>query len=484
MDNNPTETAPVKPDRGASYKRQLPLKGSDVGAELIRRVPPHNAEAEIAVLAGVLLRPEAINSIADLLVPEDFYLPAHAAIFRAYLSLFTRNAPIDMVTVAEELRASGDLENAGGTVYLIQLSQAVVSGANASYYAGLVRAKALQRKLIDACAEVIGKCFDASQPIDSLLDESEQAIFSVASRNASADITYGKQLISKVFENLSLMATNKELVTGVTTGFERLDRLTSGLQRSDLIIIAARPSMGKTAFALCLALNAAIGKKVPVAIFSLEMSKEQLAHRMLSIRSKVDLSKLRRPGSLTDDDWRDLYGAADAISGSPIFIDDTPSLSTMELRARARRLKAEHGLGLIVVDYLQLMRSSRRTDSRELEISDISRSLKALAKELDIPVVALAQLNRKVEERTDKRPILADLRESGAIEQDADVIMFVYREDVYKVKNPADRPQEGVAEIIIGKQRNGPVGVADLVYLSPYTSFESRANEFLPSEAL
>ncbi|MBD5642046.1 MAG: replicative DNA helicase [Desulfovibrio sp.] len=475
--------APERKSRGGSRKKNS-LSAADIPNELVKRVPPHSAEAETAVLAGILMRPQMMNSIADILAAEDFYLPANQLVYRACVSLYSRSAPIDVLTVGEELKSHEQLEAAGGAVYIGDLAQAVVSGANAEFYARLVRDRSMQRKLIEACAGIIGNCFEPGVSVESLLDESEQAVFAVSSRTARTEFSQSKELMERVFEDLSRLADARDVITGVTTGFERLDQLTAGLQSSDLIIVAARPSMGKTAFALCAALNAAIKQNVPVAIFSLEMSKQQLMHRMLAIRGRVDLSSLRRPATLRDEDWKSLYAAADVISNAPIFIDDSPALSTLELRARARRLKAEHGLGLVVIDYLQLMRSSRRTDSRELEISDISRSLKGLAKELDIPVMALAQLNRKVEDRTDKRPILADLRESGAIEQDADVIMFIYRDDVYKYKKPSERPDVGDAEVIIGKQRNGPVGIAELMYHSRYTSFVSRAPDFQASESL
>lgn len=475
------DDAPAPKKRGGASKHKPP-EAADIQKELLRRVPPHSPEAELAVLGGLLMRSQLMNSIADILTPDDFYLPAHKSIFNAFVDLYSRSAPIDLVSTAEWLKNHNELETAGGAVYLGQLAQAVVTGANAEYYAGIVRDKALQRNLIDACAGIIENSFDSSRDVNELLDESEQAVFAVSQRTAKKEFSKSGDLVEKVFDNLSRLANAHDVITGVTTGFEQLDALTAGLQNSDLIIVAARPSMGKTAFALCVALNAAIKQNVTVGIFSLEMSKEQLMQRMLAVRGKVNLSSLRKPYALKDEDWQNLYQAADIISHAPIFIDDSSALSTMELRARARRLKAEHGLGLVVVDYLQLMRSGRRTDSRELEISDISRSLKGLAKELNIPVVALSQLNRKVEDRTDKRPILADLRESGAIEQDADVIMFVYRDDVYKIKNPAERPTMGEAEIIIGKQRNGPVGIADLVYVSPYTSFESRAHDYAQPE--
>ncbi len=472
---------------GGKKKSYARPEGQDTAAlarqaeqDLIRRVPPHSVEAEQAVLGGLLVRSGLMHSMADLLKPEDFYLPAHQIIFRCFLDLYAQSAPLDLVAIAEMLRAKGELEQAGGTVYLAELSKAVVLGANAEYYAGIVGDKALTRNLIEACAGIISNAYDASRPIKELLDESEQAVFSVSRRTAGQDFCDTRKLLDDVFDNLAKLADRHDSLTGVTTGYKQLNLLTAGLQPSDLIIVAARPSMGKTAFALCVALHAALDQKVPVGIFSLEMSKVQLMQRMLASWAKVDLSRLRDARKLKDEDWQRLYEAADKLQHAPVYIDDSPALSTLELRARARRLKAEKGLGLLVIDYLQLMRASRRTDSRELEISEISRALKGLAKELDIPVLALSQLNRKLEERTDKRPMLADLRESGAIEQDADVILFVYREDVYKYKNPAERPPQGMAEIIIGKQRNGPVGVAELIYYSPYTSFESQAPEWNP----
>jgi replicative DNA helicase len=474
--------APFAQERGQASAARAPRGRSAERAEadLVQRVPPHNAEAEQAVLGGILMRPQLMHSIVDRLTAEDFYLPAHTVIFRSFLELYRKSAPIDLISAAEQLRSMNALEEAGGAVYLGELAQAVVSGANAEYYADIVRDKALQRGLINACSGIIANCYDASREVSELLDESEQAVFAISQRTSGKDFSSTQDLLGKVFDNLSKLADAKDVITGVTTGYTRLDKLTAGLQPSDLIIVAARPSMGKTAFAMCMALHAAVRQSVPVAVFSLEMSKEQLMQRMLAVWGKVDLSKLRRPSLLTDEDWQRLYSAADVVARAPIYIDDTPALSTLELRARARRLKADKGLGLVVVDYLQLMRTSRRTDSRELEISDISRSLKGLAKEMDVPVVALSQLNRKVEERGDKRPMLSDLRESGAIEQDADVIMFVYRDDVYKYQKPAERPPQGIAEIIIGKQRNGPVGIAELMYMSPYTSFEDIAPDWMP----
>lgn len=466
--------------RGQSSRPASRTAEERAGDVLLRRVPPHSVEAEQAVLGGIFLRPPVMHSIVDMLRVDDFYLPAHQILFRAFLDLYRKSAPIDLVSTAEHLKNLSLFEDVGGAVYLSELTQAVVSGANAEYYAGIVRDKALQRGLINACSGIIGNCYDASREVGALLDESEQAVFAISQRTTGKDFSGARELVDKVFGNLEKLADAHEVVTGVTTGYARLDRMTAGLQPSDLIIVAARPSMGKTAFAMCMAMNAAIQQNVPVAVYSLEMSKEQLMQRMLAVHAKVDVSLLRRPSMLNDEDWARLFAAADTLGHAPVYIDDTPALSTLELRARTRRIKAEHDVGLVIVDYLQLMRAGRRIDSRELEISEISRSLKGLAKEINVPVVALSQLNRKVEERQDKRPMLSDLRESGAIEQDADVIMFVYRDDVYKHQKPADRPPQGVAEIIIGKQRNGPVGVAELLYTSRYTSFENLSPEWTP----
>ncbi|MDE7065420.1 MAG: replicative DNA helicase [Desulfovibrionaceae bacterium] len=483
--NNASAAAPgSQAGGGASFsdsfsdRRSTPEDRSAV--DLLRRVPPHSVEAEQAVLGGIFLRPQVMHTLVDMLREDDFYMPAHQTLFRAFLELYRKSAPIDLVSTAEYLKARNEFEDVGGAVYLGDLSQVVVSGANAEYYATIVRDKAMQRGLIATCSGIISNCYDASREVGALLDESEQAVFTISQRTTGKDFSATKDLVNRVFDNLAKLADAKEVITGITTGYTRLDKMTAGLQPSDLIIVAARPSMGKTAFSMCMAMNAAIHQNTPVAVFSLEMSKEQLMQRMLAAWGKVDLSKLRRPSLLSDEDWARLYAAADVLGRAPIYIDDTPALSTLELRARTRRLKAERGVGLVIIDYLQLMRTSRRTDSRELEISDISRSLKGLAKEMEVPVIALSQLNRKVEERSDKRPMLSDLRESGAIEQDADVIMFVYRDDVYKHQKPADRPPQGIAEIIIGKQRNGPVGVAELLYVSPYTSFEDIAPDWTP----
>ncbi len=457
---------------GASKKRASTTPEARAQDALLTHVPPHSMEAEQAVLAGVFLDVKVMNIIVDMLEPEDFYMPAHQTIYNAVLDCFRKSLPVDLGVCAQYLKDQQKLEEVGGVIYLSEIAQATVMGANAEYYASVVRDKSLLRNLIGTCAGIIGKCYDSTQEINALLDASEQSVFSISQRTVGKDFSGTAELVNTVFENLSRLSKSKETITGVTTGFQRLDNMTAGLQPSDLIIVAARPSMGKTAFSMCMALNAAIQQNIPVAVYSLEMSKEQLMQRMLAVYAKVDVSLLRRPSYLTDEDWAQLCVAADTIKNAPIFIDDTPALSTMELRSRTRRLKAQHDVGLVIVDYLQLMRVNRRIDSRELEIPEISRSLKSLAKEMNVPVVAPSQLNRKAEERADKRPMLSDLRESGAIEQDADVIMFVYRDDVYKFTKPAERPAQGIAEIIIGKQRNGPVGVAELMYISRFTSFE------------
>ncbi len=467
---------PYEPMHGfedAPQKKRTPPTHEERAKEaLLKRVPPHSVESEQAVLAGIFMNVRVMNVIVDLLEADDFYLPAHKILYNAVLHCFRKSLPVELGTCAQYLKDQQQLEEIGGVIYLSELAQATVMGANAEYYAGIVRDKSLLRHLVHTCSDIISKCYDSTQEIHSLLDVSEQSVFAISQRTVGKDFSGTAELVNTVFDNLSKLANSKENITGVTTGFQRLDNMTAGLQPSDLIIVAARPSMGKTAFAMCMALNAAIQQNVPVAVYSLEMSKEQLMQRMLAVYAKVDVSLLRRPSYLTDEDWAQLCVAADTIKNAPIFIDDTPALSTMELRSRTRRLKAQYDVGLVIVDYLQLMRVNRRIDSRELEISEISRSLKSLAKEMNVPVVALSQLNRKAEERADKRPMLSDLRESGAIEQDADVIMFVYRDDVYKFTKPAERPAQGLAEIIIGKQRNGPVGVAELLYISRYTSFE------------
>jgi len=454
---------------------------SRVNADLVGKVPPQNVEAEQAVLGGVFLRNSLLHNLIDLLRAEDFYSPVHRIIYQIFLDLYRTNVPIDLVTVADELQKRGKLEEIGGAVYLTSLTDSVASAANALSYAGIVRDKAVRRELIHESASIITEAFESSDDTEAILDRAEQHIFGISEGRVRPGFKMSKELVNQVFEYLEQRFEQRELITGVPTGYHEFDKITAGLQRTDLIIIAGRPSMGKTAFGLNLAMRAAVMHGVPVAIFSLEMSMEQLMMRMLCAWGKVDLSRMRS-GFLQDEDWARLYQAAEALSEASIAIDDTPSLDPMELRARCRRMKAETGLGLVVVDYLQLMHTNQRKDSREQEISHISRNLKALAKEVDVPVVALAQLNRKVEERTNKRPMLSDLRESGAIEQDADLIVFLYRDDVYNTRE--DNPERGLAEIIVGKQRNGPTGLAKLKYFSSCTAFENLAAIPEPSEQI
>ncbi|SKA77767.1 replicative DNA helicase [Paucidesulfovibrio gracilis DSM 16080] len=447
-------------------------------ADLLRNVPPQNLEAEQAVLGGVFQTNSLFHSLVDVVSPEDFYSPVHQTIFQTFIDLYNKNTPIDLITVSDWLRTKGVLDELGGPVYLAELADSPVSSANASRHAHIVRDKAILRDLIQTASDIISNCYDA-QDVDALLDEAEKSIFEIADAKTTGTIANSRDLVNSVFDELTKRFENKSAVTGIKTGYQKYDDMTAGLQKSDLIIVAGRPSMGKTAFALNLGLRAALNEAITTAVFSLEMSKEQLMTRLLACQGRVNLGNLRT-GYLQDEDWLKLHNAANDLSSSPLFIDDTPALSTLELRARCRRLKAEHNLGLVVVDYLQLMRSSRKIDSREQEISDISRSLKALAKELNIPVIALSQLNRKVEERKPPRPMLSDLRESGAIEQDADVILFLYRDDFYNQNE--DNPKKNMAEVIIGKQRNGPIGDVDLYFHKQWTRFEDLTTTPYPSE--
>ncbi|MDL1955791.1 MAG: replicative DNA helicase [Candidatus Desulfofervidus auxilii] len=436
---------------------------------------PHNLEAEQAVLGGILIDNEALYQVLETIKDEDFYRDTHRKIFRAYLELFEQNQPIDLVTVSEYLQNKGELEEIGGATYLASLVEAIPTASNIAYYAKIVKEKAILRKLIACASEIIEQCLSSTDDVEEILDRSERAIFEVAGQRIQTPYFPLKDIIKDTFETLQSFSQKGNYITGVPTGFTDFDRLTSGLQPADLIIVAGRPSMGKTAFALNIAANAAIKHRIPVAVFSLEMSKEQVAIRMLCAEAKVDTQKFRS-GFLADHDWQLLTEAATLLSEAPVFIDDTPAISILELRAKARRLKSEHNIGLVIVDYLQLMKGKGRAERREQEISEISRSLKALAKELNVPVVALSQLNRRVEEREDKRPRLADLRESGAIEQDADLIVFLYRDEVYNRRE--DNPNRGIAEVIIGKHRNGPIGKVKLAFLDKFTSFENLKVEY------
>jgi replicative DNA helicase len=431
-------------------------------------LPPQNLEAEQSVLGAVLIENNALTRCLDLISAEDFYRESHRKIFRAVLDLFQKNEAIDLVTLTEQLNKSGDLEGVGGVSYLSALVNQVPTAANVVYHSKIVREKALMRALLASCTDVAGKVYEDTSEAEDLLDYAEKSIFEISDRRVRASFVSMKDVVKDSFKMIEDLCERKEAITGVPSGFHDLDELTTGFQRGDLIIVGGRPSMGKTAFSLNIAQHVGIEKREPVAIFSLEMSTRQIVLRMLCSEAMVDSNKVRKGFINKREEWTRLTNAAGRLMEAPIFVDDTAALGVLEMRAKARRLKMEHGLSLVVVDYLQLMRGRAQVERREQEISEISRSLKALAKELDVPVMALSQLNRGVELRTEKRPTLADLRESGAIEQDADVIIFLYRDDVYR-KRPEEKT--GRAVIDIAKQRNGPTKALELTYLEHCTRF-------------
>ncbi len=431
------------------------------------KIPPQNLEAEQSVLGGILIENSAINKVTEILDVNDFYRDAHRKIFNALIDLSERDEPADLITLTNELRKKNQLDAIGGASYLASLIDSVPTAANIEYYAKIVKEKAILRKLIETSTEIITQSYEDRGDVESFLDDAERAIFEISERRVKPSFYPIKDIVKESFRTIEKLYEKKELITGVPSGFKELDRMTAGFQPSDLIIVAGRPSMGKTAFCLNIAQYAAIEKGVPVAIFSLEMSKEQLVIRMLCSEARVEGTRLRT-GFLSESDWPRLTLAAGNLSDAPIYIDDTPALSILELRAKSRRLKSEHGLNMIIIDYLQLMKGRTKAESRQQEISEISRSLKALAKELNVPVIAVSQLSRKTEERHGNRPQLSDLRESGAIEQDADVILFLFREEVYN----RTEENKGKAEVIIGKQRNGPTGKVDLAFLDKFTTFK------------
>lgn len=443
------------------------------------RLPPQNLEAEMSVLGGVLLDNEAMNRALEVLTADDFYRQSHRKIFSAMIALGNDGEPADLVTLTARLKDKGEFEDAGGSSYLATLVEYVPTAANISYYSKLVKEKAIARKLIEVSTDIATSGYEGGD-MEEILDKAEKSIFEISDNRTKPSYYPVNTILKSTFKMIQELYNRKELVTGVPTGFSDLDKMTAGLQRSDLIILAGRPSMGKTAFALNLVENATTHASKPTSavIFSLEMSKEQLVQRLLCSIARVDAGRMRT-GNLGDSDWPKLTQAAGELNETGLFIDDTPAISVLEMRSKCRRLAAEHGLGLIVVDYLQLMRGSN-PESRQQEISEISRSLKALAKELSVPVIALSQLNRSLESRTDKRPMMSDLRESGAIEQDADVIMFVYRDAVYcddckSQEKECDKGHDKDAEIIIGKQRNGPIGTVHLTFRGEFTRFENQS---------
>ena len=444
--------------------------GIESSAERLK-VPPHSIEAEQSMLGGLMLDKAAWDKVADVVEAEDLYRNDHRLIFQSIARLAENSNPCDAVTVSEDLDKHGQLDAAGGLEYLGTLANETPGSANVAAYAKIIRERSILRSLITAGNDIAGSCFAADgRGATELVDEAERRVFEIAERGARGRKGFLplKEILPKAVDRIDILHQSGGDITGISTGYKEFDKLTAGLQKGDLIIIAGRPSMGKTTLAVNIAENAAIGGKVPTAIFSMEMPSEQLAFRMISSLGRVDQSHLRT-GRFPDEDWSRINTAVQLMADAPIFIDDTAALSPTEIRARARRLKRERGLGLIVLDYLQLMQVPGSNENRATEISEISRSLKALAKELEVPIIALSQLNRSVEQRQDKKPVMSDLRESGAIEQDADLIIFIYREEVYN----QETPRKGIADINIAKQRNGPVGDFPLTFIGKYTKFEN-----------
>ena len=437
--------------------------------QVLERSLPSSVDAERSLLGSVLVNNENYYRIVEFLRPEDFYLDSHRVIFRNMTTLMENSRAIDLVTLQDELLRNASLESAGGIGYLSGLLEGIPYLTNIQNYIEIVRDKSLLRQMINTASKTIAECFDQAEPADVILDQAEQALFNLSEHRTKVGFVAVREMEEDTQKLLTKLYEDKEMITGVPTGFTDLDRMTSGFQPGDLVLLAARPSMGKTALALNVAEHVALRKSLPVGIFSLEMSKQQLLMRFLCAESLVDAHKVRT-GYIGKDDFRQLIDALALVTRAPLYIDDSSSLTIMEMRAKARRLKAEHGLSLLIVDYLQLMSGYGRVENRVQEISGISRGLKALAKELEVPVIALSQLSRAPEQRQgDHRPQLSDLRESGSIEQDADVVLFIYREEVYK----RDEENEGKADLIISKQRNGPIGLVKLAFLKQYTKFET-----------
>lgn len=440
--------------------------------EDISRIPPHSVESEQSILGSIILDKDAIITVAETIVPGDFYKEAHKIIYESMLSLNSNNEPIDLITLIEELRKEGHLDNVGGISYLTSLSTIVPTTSNVKYYANIVKEKSVMRQLIKASNEIINLGYDASTDVQEILDKAEKNIFDISQEKASDDIQPINLVLQDTFDMIERLCTEKSDVTGITTGFTDLNKKINGLQRTDLILLAARPAMGKTAFSLNLVQNAALKGDASVAVFSLEMSKEQLVQRMLSAQSNVELSKIKT-GTLGESDWPRIIDAMAVLSEANIFIDDTPGIKISEIRSKCRRLKIEKGLDLILIDYLQLMEGEGKNENRQQEIAKISRSLKILAKELDCPVIALSQLSRSPELRKDHRPILSDLRESGSIEQDADIVMFLYRDEYYH----DDSEKKNIGEVIVAKNRHGETGSVELVWFGQVQKFADKVRE-------
>jgi len=465
---------PNTTERTFRQKPSVQHSTKDHDAAMLKKVPPQSLEAEESILSSILFDNSTLIDIMDILEPDHFYKDAHRLIFGAITDLFKKNDPTDIVTLTNALRDVNLLEKAGGPSYLTRLIETVPMAANVVHYAKIIREKAVLRRLISKASEIIVNCFEKQDNVEETVDLAERAIFEITQDKIKPSFYALKDVVQTSFRILDERSNRQSSITGLATGYKRLDDMTSGLQNSDLIILAARPSMGKTAFALNLARNVSVELNIPVAFFSLEMSKEQLTMRLLCSEARLDSSKVRN-GFFEQEDWEQLTYAASVLSEAPIFIDDSPAISALELRAKSRRLKIEKGLGLVIIDYLQLMKVRTSAERRDLAIGEISSSLKALAKEINVPVIALSQLNRKLEERGDKRPILSDLRESGSLEQDADLVIFIYRDEVYNKEE--SNPYKGLAEILLRKQRNGPTGDITLKYNNTYTRFDNLAPE-------
>lgn len=447
--------------------------------ELIEKIPPQSIEAEIAVLGSMLLEENAVSQAIELLEENYFYNESHKEIYKAIVSIYTKNKPVDLITVIEELKKGNALEKAGGASYITSLTQAVPTAANVKHYASIVRERYVLRSLITTCTQIATESYQGQTGADELLDKAESMIFGIMTEKTDVSSVHVSDIVKDSIEIIDGLYQRKENITGIPSGFHEFDIMTAGLQPSDFVVIAGRPSMGKSALAACIAEHAGIIEGVPTLIFSLEMAKGQLVQRMLCSHAKVEFHKVRT-GFLSQSDWPKLTNAASKLSEAPIYIDDAPAISVLELRAKSRRLKSQHDIKLIIVDYIQLMAGPRWAENRQQEISEISRSLKALARELNVPVIGISQLSRAVEARSDRRPQLSDLRESGAIEQDADVVLLLLREEYY---NPTPE-NRGLAELIIAKQRNGPVGSLTLAFIKEYTRFENLAKREVTEEEL
>ncbi len=444
-----------------------------INGQLIGKIPPHSIDAEQSVLGAMIVDKEAINVAVESIKPDDFYKQANAEIYEAIIILFNKNEPVDLITLSEELKRRGTLEDTGGVTYLANLSSSVATTANIEYYCKIVEEKSILRRLIRSSDEIMTKAYEDSEEVNVIIESAEKNIFDITQGSQREGFAPISQVLLASFARIEEMAANKGALTGLTTGFIDIDHKLSGLQKSDLVLLAARPSMGKTALGINIAVNSALKAKAKVAVFSLEMSKEQLVQRIIASTAHVDLQKIIS-GRLVEDEWVQIINSMGPLSGINVFIDDTAGISLMEMKAKCRRLKMEKGLDLVVIDYLQLMQMEGRIENRQQEISSISRGLKGLAKEMECPVIALSQLSRAPELRADHKPILSDLRESGAIEQDADIVMFLYRDEYYD----EDTEKKNIGELIIAKHRNGPTGTVELVWKKEFTKFLDKAREY------